>query len=48
MLVWRGIHTRNTAMMLSGAIPVSLLAVFFDLLLTRLEKSWEKKYNKTK
>jgi len=47
-LVWRGIQTRNTAMMLSGAIPVSVLAVFFDLLLTRLEKGWTKKFNKTK
>jgi len=46
MLIWRGIHTRNTAMMLSGAIPVSLLAVFFDLMLTRLERGWAKKYNK--
>jgi osmoprotectant transport system permease protein len=48
MLVWRGIQTRNTVMMLSGAIPVSLLAVFFDLLLTRLEKGWAKKYNRSK
>ena len=38
MLVWRGIQTRNTAMMLSGAIPVSLLAVLFDYLLSYLEK----------
>jgi osmoprotectant transport system permease protein len=38
MLVWRGIQTRNTAMMLSGAIPVSLLAVLFDFLISRLEK----------
>lgn len=38
MLVWRGIQTRNTAMMLSGAIPVSLLAVIFDYLLSYLEK----------
>lgn len=38
MLVWRGIQTRNTAMMLSGAIPVSLLAVIFDYLLFYLEK----------
>lgn len=37
MLVWRGIQTRNTAMMLAGAIPVSLLAIFFDLILSRLE-----------
>lgn len=38
MLVWRGIQTRNTAMMLSGAIPVSLLAILFDLLLSQIEK----------
>ena len=38
MLVWRGIQTRNTAMMLSGAIPVSLLAVLFDVLLSQLER----------
>lgn len=38
MLVWRGIQTRNAAMMLSGAVPVSLLAVAFDLLLSTLEK----------
>ena len=37
MLVWRGIQTRNTAMMLSGAIPISLLAVLFDVLLSKLE-----------
>lgn len=37
MLVWRGIQTRNTPMMLSGAIPISLLAILFDLLLSRLE-----------
>ena len=47
MLVWRGIQTRNTMMMLSGAIPVSLLAVFFDIVLTRLEKIWVKKSHKT-
>lgn len=43
MLVWRGIQTRNTAMMLSGAIPVSLLAILFDLLLSRIEKRLGKK-----
>jgi len=47
MLVWRGIQTRNSMMMLSGAVPVSLLAVLFDALLTRLERVWAKKYNKT-
>ena len=38
MLIWRGIQTRNTAMMLSGAIPVSVLAVFFEYMLGYLEK----------
>ena len=38
MMVWRGIQTRNTVLMLSGAIPVSLLAIFFDVLLSALEK----------
>ena len=38
MLIWRGIQTRNTVMMLSGAIPVSLLAILTDTLLTALEK----------
>lgn len=37
-LIWRGIQTRNTLMMLSGAVPVSLLAVLFDALLSQLEK----------
>lgn len=43
MLVWRGIQTRNTMMMLSGAIPVSLLAIVFDILLSQLEKKLGKK-----
>lgn len=43
MLVWRGIQTRNTLMMLSGAVPVSLLAVAFDYLLSYLEKKLGRK-----
>ncbi|MGI6175635.1 MAG: ABC transporter permease [Christensenellales bacterium] len=43
MLVWRGIQTRNTVMMLSGAIPVSLLAVLFDTFLSFFEKKLGKK-----
>lgn len=43
MLIWRGIQTRNTVMMLSGAIPVSLLAVAFDLILSRIESRMGKK-----
>lgn len=38
MMIWRGIQTRNTLMMLSGAIPVSVLAILFDFLLSALEK----------
>lgn len=38
MLIWRGIQTRNTVMMLSGAIPVTLLAVLFEFALGRLER----------
>lgn len=39
MLIWRGIQTRNTAMMLSGAVPVSVLALLFETLLGRAEKA---------
>ena len=38
MLVWRGIQTRNTNMMLSGAVPVSVLAILTDWILSRVEK----------
>ncbi len=38
MLIWRGIQTRNMTMMLSGAIPVSLLAVLFEYALSFAEK----------
>ena len=38
MLIWRGIQTRNTVMMLQGAIPVSLLAVLFEYMLAYIEK----------
>lgn len=37
-LIWRGIQTRNMSMMLSGAIPVCLLALLFEYLLTYAEK----------
>lgn len=43
MLIWRGIQTRNMAMMLSGAIPVSLLAVLFEYFLSFAEKRLTKK-----
>jgi len=38
MLIWRGIQTRNMGMMLSGAIPASLLAVFCELFIGWMEK----------
>lgn len=38
MLIWRGIQTRNTSMMLSGAIAVSVMALLFDRLFTVAEK----------
>lgn len=38
MLVWRGIQTRNTNMMLSGAIPVSMMAILMEWILSRVEK----------
>lgn len=48
MLIWRGIQTRNTAMMLSGAIPVSLLALLFDKLLFVAEKRLGRKSTQIK
>lgn len=47
MLIWRGIQTRNTLMMLSGAIPVSLLAVLFEYAIGYLEKKLTKKTTHT-
>jgi osmoprotectant transport system permease protein len=38
MLIWRGIQTRNTMMLLSGAIPVSAMAILFEFLFTYMEK----------
>ena len=43
MLIWRGIQTRNMAMMLSGAIPVSLLAILFEFVIGQIEKHLTKK-----
>lgn len=45
MLIWRGIQTRNMQMLFSGAIPVSLLAIFFEYVLGFLERKLK---NKTK
>lgn len=38
MMIWRGIQTRNMTMLMSGAIPVCLLALLFETLLGALEK----------
>ena len=38
MLIWRGIQTRNMAMLLSGAVPVSAMAILFEILFTYIEK----------
>lgn len=37
MLIWRGIQTRNMPMLFSGAIPVSLLAILFEYVLSFIE-----------
>ena len=42
MLIWRGIQTRNMGMMLSGEIPVSMLAVLFEYAIGLLEKRLNK------
>jgi len=47
MLIWRGIQTRNTVMLLSGAIPVSLLAVLFEYLIGFAEKKLNAPKTKT-
>ncbi|MDK2799853.1 MAG: osmoprotectant transport system permease protein [Clostridiales bacterium] len=41
--IWRGIQMQNTRMILSGAIPVSILAVGADLLLGFLENKLVKR-----
>ncbi len=38
MLIWRGIQTRNWLMLLSGAVPVSMLALIFEYALGYFEK----------
>lgn len=47
MLIWRGIQTRNMTMMLSGAIPVSVLAVFFEYSIGFFEKKLIRKSSHT-
>lgn len=45
MLIWRGIQTRNTMMMLSGAIPVSAMAILFECLFTVIERKLTNRAN---
>ena len=45
-LIWRGIQMANVKMILSGAIPVSLLAIGIDLLLILMENKLVKSKNK--
>ena len=40
--IWRGIQTRNNLMILSGAVPVSLLAIIFEYFLGFVEKRLKK------
>ena len=47
MLIWRGIQTRNMKMMLSGAIPVSLLALLFEYAIGLLEKQLNKRQRRS-
>jgi len=37
-LIWRGVQMSNVSLILSGAVPVSLLAILFDYLLAFIEK----------
>lgn len=46
MLIWRGIQTRNMRMMLSGAIPVCLLALLFEYVLGQAERKLTHKKTK--
>jgi len=47
MLIWRGIQTRNMRMMLSGAIPVSLLAILFEYAIGLIEKQLLKRQRRS-
>lgn len=46
MLIWRGIQTRNMNMMLSGAIPVCVLALMFEYVIGLAEKKLTKRKSK--
>ena len=43
MLIWRGIQTRNMSMMLSGAVPVCVLALLFEYALGWAERKLVKR-----
>lgn len=45
MLIWRGMQTRDWVMTMYGAVPVSILALLWDLLTSFLEKKMVHKYN---
>lgn len=45
MLIWRGMQTRDWVMTMYGAVPVSMLALLWDLLTSFLEKKMVHKYN---
>lgn len=45
-LIWRGVQMSNVPLILSGAIPVSLLAIAFDYLVSKLEKKMVKNKRK--
>ncbi len=47
MLIWRGIQTRNMGMMLSGAVPVFLLAILFEYAIGLLEKQLKKRQRRS-
>jgi len=45
--IWRGIQMNNFKMIITGAIPVSVLAIGADFLLALLEKKMVKKASQT-
>ncbi len=45
MLIWRGMQTRDWVMTMYGAVPVSALALLWDLLTSFFEKKMMHKYN---
>ncbi|MBQ6292972.1 MAG: ABC transporter permease [Lachnospiraceae bacterium] len=47
MLIWRGIQTRNMGMMMSGAVPVFLLAILFEYVIGLFEKQLNKRQRRS-